>query len=247
MKRSAACIVLIAIGLANVGCATSTGPTTVAVGPGRYAQAFSITKDEIRRLGFQLARVDARSGVITSQTQSTAGLATPWTHTEASFDDRVDSFFHRDQRRISISFDVADEAHAGKPDDEPAGSDQVESTAELGAGETGLIEVGPVEIDRRSWEGELVCTVSVAHERLHRSGLRLSPAGILLSNVTTTGDDPESGPPVPIVREMEMDTHLASKLARMIRDRLGVEHEESAAPKESEQPKENDTPGESNP
>jgi len=236
MKRVAAVIafmVFILVGLTGVGCASSTGPVTVTVPPGRYAEAFAITKDEIRRLGFQLARIDARNGVITSQTHSTGGLATPWLPNEATFGDRVESLLHRDQRRIVVTFDLVDGAAADVPVEKPAEAESAPTDVdanETASAEKGLIGFGPVPPDRRSWEGELICRVSVPYERLHRSGLRLSPVGIRLSNVTSSSEESESGQPATIVREMEPDTNMAAKLAGMIRDRLASEMSKKEKP-----------------
>lgn len=207
----------ILMALVFAGCA-STGPTTVQIPPGGYAQAFSITKDEIRSLGFTLARIDARDGVITSAAKSSAGFATPWIHTEASFGANVDSFFHRDQRRMTISF-------------EPVG-------------EVADARASPLGPDRRSWKGELTCNVSVMHERLYRPGLRLSPVAVRLSNVTSFDADAGGAPPATIIREIGEDTHLESKLARLIRDRLGAEAEASATTEKIESGK-SDEPGKS--
>ena len=59
------------------GCATSR-PAEFATAPGGYAAAFDAAREVLREFRFELERVDARSGIITTRPKATAGLATLW-------------------------------------------------------------------------------------------------------------------------------------------------------------------------
>ncbi len=178
-------------GLLTLGGCAAKGPTSFRVPEGRYAEVFDIAKDEVQKLGFELVRIDARGGVITSGAVVTAGLATPWTRTEASFGEEFGSFLHRDQRRVSVHFTP----------------EVVEEEAPVG------------NVDIRAFSGVLDCNVVAIREILHRPGLRLSPVAVRLSSVSPTGltDDPDTDP---IVRTVGEDKALSQKLARRIEKRL---------------------------
>ncbi len=71
---------------------------------GAYAAAFEGAKDELRRAGFELDRVDARAGVITTRPSASAGFWTPWVVDEQSFDDEVDGTFNAERRIVTVRF-----------------------------------------------------------------------------------------------------------------------------------------------
>src|SRR5690606_38676825 len=75
----------------------SGGPTEVAIGPGEYAAAFNAARDVLRDARFEIDRVDARAGVIT-----TVPKTTTWRDLE--------DVLNRHGRRVRVSFDPAGEA-----------------------------------------------------------------------------------------------------------------------------------------
>lgn len=90
------------------GCASRQAapvqPPRLEVGAEAYAEAFDAVKDELRRLGFRLDRVDARAGVITTQPLDSAGFATPWMQVESTGRQEVEGYLHRQRRRVEASF-----------------------------------------------------------------------------------------------------------------------------------------------
>ncbi len=144
------------------GCAAGGGRSAVLAPASRYAETFEAAKEELVSRGFALERVDARGGLIVSTPVSTAGLATPWTHTEIGAGAEVDSFLHRDRRRVTVLFEPADV--------DPAAAEQV---------------------DLRYYDGPIVARVSATRERMHRPGLRLSSAGVRLTSVSGAAEQPE--------------------------------------------------------
>ena len=179
--------------LALAGCA-SHGPTALLVPTGRYAETFDAAKEELIRRGFTLRLVDARGGVIASAPVSTAGLATPWTKTEASFAGEVESFLHHDQRRVTIRFAPVEAS--------PDGSDRQ-------------------GVDRRAVAGSMVARVVATRERLYRPGFRLSPVGVRLSSVHGEGAS-EPAPSV-VVRDVGEDAALSASIAARLARELGLE------------------------
>ena len=85
------------------GCRAS-GPTSVTVSPERYADAFAQTRDLLREQGFELERVDAREGVISTRPQNSSGFWTPWVTTEQRLGDEVEASLHRTRRTVEVRF-----------------------------------------------------------------------------------------------------------------------------------------------
>jgi hypothetical protein len=96
------------------GCAARRAgaplPPRVEVGSESYEVAFDAVKDELRRLGFRLARVDARAGVITTEPLDSAGFATPWMQVESSSRQEVEGYLHRQRRRVEATFTTTPES-----------------------------------------------------------------------------------------------------------------------------------------
>jgi len=65
------------------GCASKPAPATYTVSAGTYSEAFEAAKQTLRDYAFELDRVDARDGVITTAPRASSGAATPWVpHTD---------------------------------------------------------------------------------------------------------------------------------------------------------------------
>lgn len=94
---------LLTLVLAPLGCRVS-GPTTTTVESDRYAEAFDVVKDTLREQGFELERVDARAGIITTRPQNSSGFFTPWVTSERRGRDEVASSLHRQRRIVEVRF-----------------------------------------------------------------------------------------------------------------------------------------------
>lgn len=121
-RRRAACALLALTCLClavSPGCATAPIAEHVRPEPGvfdapggGYQAAFEKAKDTLREAGFELDRVDARAGVITTHPRASAGFATPWTGVETDPGQMLDGTFNAYRRTASVSF-VPLEAFAG--------------------------------------------------------------------------------------------------------------------------------------
>lgn len=100
MSRFFALLTLLALA---AGCRVS-GPTTTTVEAERYPEAFDVVKDTLREQGFELERVDARAGVITTRPQNSSGFFTPWITSERRLRDEVASSLHRQRRVVEVRF-----------------------------------------------------------------------------------------------------------------------------------------------
>jgi hypothetical protein len=161
--RAGAWILLLMIGCLS-GCAVpgSTAPTTFVIAPGHYSAAFDAAIESLIDLGFELERVDARHGIITTAAKSSAGLASPWHRHQSTFGQEVEDLLNRQVRRAIVTFEIS-----GEPQHAPPAPQTVP---------------GPSPLDLREADGPMVATVEVVLERLRFPGMRLEPSVMRLSS-----------------------------------------------------------------
>lgn len=193
-------LTLVAAAFVTTGCASEPAPSTVSVPPGRYTQAFEAAKDAVRQTGFELDRVDARAGVITSRERATAGFATPWTGVETTMGQAWDGLLNDLRRRIEISFVPVEAGDAAPPAPQA--------------------DAAPAP-DLRTLDGALVARVRVTVERVTRATLRPAPVSIRMTSNYVDPLSEQSGPRARITNPIGDDPWLAGRLATIIR--LGAE------------------------
>jgi hypothetical protein len=137
-------------------------PAEAQIPAGRYAAAFDAARESLIDLGFELERVDARFGVISTRPKSTAGLATPWHREQSTLEQEVEDLLNGQFRRAIITFHIPSAAEHLPPRPQTA--------------------PGPAPVDLRESEGPLIARVEVVLERLHRPGWRLEPSAMRWSS-----------------------------------------------------------------
>lgn len=108
-----------------VGCASTRPEPTVAIAADAYASGFDAARETLRAAGFELDRVDANAGTITSQPKASSGLATPWDTQQTGMTQEVSDLLNQQRRRVRITFTAAG---TGSP---PAPGGPVEATVEV--------------------------------------------------------------------------------------------------------------------
>ena len=129
------------------GCA-SNGPLTVDIPGGAdntaYSKAFDAARNTLVARRFELDRIDARAGIITTRAKPTAGAFTPWDREQSSLFSSLEDTVHQHQRRVTVTFVPVDGG------ERPKG-------------------VAP---DLISYTGPVQANVSVLIERVERPGFR---------------------------------------------------------------------------
>jgi hypothetical protein len=186
-------LMLAAVALGAGGCAIPSAPPDVAVAPDQYSAAFDAARDTLRRYQFELERVDARAGVITTRPKMTGGLATPWDRQQSTLAQEWEDFVNEQQRTVRITFEPA--ATDGSPpppaDSKPA--------------------------DLRLVEGPVTAHVDVVIERIEHTGRRLEPTAIRYSSITQDPDLVTRGLWPSYAVAFSQDPLLARTLAEEIR------------------------------
>lgn len=98
------------------GCASHTdGPREFVIAPGAYAEAFEATREVLLDMDFQLERVDAASGVITTAPHFAQGLLEPWDETQSSASDEWEDAMNMQAREVRVTFSAPDGAQGPEP------------------------------------------------------------------------------------------------------------------------------------
>jgi hypothetical protein len=177
-------------------CASRPTDTTFTIPPGQYAAAFDAAKQTIREAEFELARIDARGGVIASLPRASSGYATPWIRHGSSFNDDVEGLAHYQRRQIRITF-------------APEGAD---ATADPPSADT----------DLREHQGTLIARVEVDIERIYKPGRRLDATSARLTSFATDPDLVDRGLQPLFTAEHRPDPALAARIAHEISTRVLV-------------------------
>jgi len=90
-----------------VGCAAK-GTGDFAVPEGRYEAAFEASREVLHRYRFEVERVDAAGGVITTRDKSSAGAFAPWDGDQTTPAQEVSDLLNQQRRRVRVTFDRPD-------------------------------------------------------------------------------------------------------------------------------------------
>jgi hypothetical protein len=195
---------LAAAGLAS--CASKAKPyPAVAVSAGKYAEAFEVAKDALREFQFDLDRVDAAGGIVTTHARGSAGFATPWVPHTSSLGESARGFVERERRRAAVVF-------------QPAGATLPDTAA--GTPETGLGKPIDLALEPMNPEAEMTAHVRVWIERVYRPGRRVSATSVRLSSFTSDPELREQGLEPAFAVETKSDSALEGRIASWISGRL---------------------------
>lgn len=186
------------------GCAARDASATFAVEEGSYDRAFLVTRDVLRDANFEIERVDAVRGVITTRARGDAGFFTPWTGYQLDAASAFEGSLNQQRRRVRVAFiPVADEAaYAG------GGGDQDRIGSQL---------------DQVASRGPWTAYVDVGVTRMQTYGLRPPPRAVLLSSVSVDPIAQAQGVSTIYEVPVSQDTAMAAAITRRIRTRLGIE------------------------
>lgn len=86
------------------GCASGREGSEVVVQKDAYAATFDATRRVLRSHRFELERVDAAAGVITTAAKNSAGFATPWDLDQTTFAQDLGDLINHQRRRVRVTF-----------------------------------------------------------------------------------------------------------------------------------------------
>lgn len=216
-------LVLCVGGLA--GCSTPTAQS-VAIPAGRYREAFDAARTVLREYRFDLDRVDARAGLITTAAKPTAGLATPWDLEQSSISQEWEDLINQQQRRVTVSFtstrpaDRAVRRPPGRPGVQP--SSAATTSVPSPKPESSTRATGPTPPDLLDATGQVWLRVSAAVERVQRPGWRPATRSIGMTSYTADPALAADGMLPTYVSEAGEDRRLAARIADAVRERLGL-------------------------
>ncbi len=92
-------------GIMLSGCAAPKGPVTFEIQADRYEETLDVVRGTLRDARFEVDRVDAGAGVVSTYPKSTAGLATPWDGEQMTLGDEVSDFVNQQERVVRVLFE----------------------------------------------------------------------------------------------------------------------------------------------
>jgi hypothetical protein len=148
--------------LAAYGCAAPEGPTELDVPAGSYAATFDAAREVLLDARFDLERVDATEGVISTRPKHSAGIMTPWDVEQSSAAQEFDDLANNQRRVVRVTFEPAFTAPATPAEPEP--------------------EQEPVDL--RTGDAALKMNVRVIVLRDYRPGWQVQTSSVRLSTHT---------------------------------------------------------------
>lgn len=113
-RRERVVLAVVLAGAASAGgCAGDGDRAGLEVPAGEYATAFDAAREVLRDYRFELDRVDARAGVITTLSKESAGLATPWDAEQSSVQQEVEDLLAEQRRRVRVTFEPMEAGASG--------------------------------------------------------------------------------------------------------------------------------------
>ena len=176
-----------AVILLLTGCAAPKSDGTFTVPVGAYGAAIDATRDTLRDYRFDLDRVDAAAGVVTTAGKWSSGLATPWDAEQSTIEQEWDDTMNRQQRRVRVTFAPAD----------GEGADDLRT---LDTPLVGRVEVTVYRMHRQGWRLE--------SESIGRSRRAFDPE---------LGRSQGPRYLVPIARDERLEARIAEAVARRIK------------------------------
>lgn len=218
---------LAAMPLILVGCAAAPQATSLDVPPGQYSQAFEAAKQTLRDARFDLARLDAQVGVITTLPRVSSGFATPWIAHGGSFGADTEGLAHYQRRTVRVTFTPATAANAAEAAPSPGAIPAAGSgdSAAVGASSVGLPapgdDAGQGGADLRAFAGPLRADVRVIVDRVYRPGRRGDATSARLQSFTSDPSLAARGLEPLYSVEFREDSALAARLAADISRSMG--------------------------
>ena len=119
------CVLCVSVVSFSGGCASrEPGSREFAIAPGSYPSAFDATREVLRQMDFELDRVDAVAGVITTKPHFSTGAFEPWDATQSSFKDEWEDAMNMQARSVRVTFHpaegITEETTEGTPADKAA-------------------------------------------------------------------------------------------------------------------------------
>lgn len=210
-RRAWACALGVALlAPALGGCAGREAMSSRFEAPaGSYDEAFDAARRALREMRFELDRVDAAQGVITTRAKGTSGLATPWDVEQSTLADEWRDFVNAQRRYARVTF-----APAGAGvDDEPRTQ----------------AAPGRPPVDLRTLDAPIVGEVLVVVERVNRPHWRVFPVSTRRSSFARDQLMLERriGTSYGVARTQ--DKRLAGRLAERVREQIATPSEAAQA------------------
>lgn len=209
-------IALASLALCLTGCSSAHHDTIVPVSSGGYSASFEHAKQVLRDANFDLDRVDARSGVVTTKPKHSAGLATPWDLEQSTLADETNDLLSDRSRQVRIWFEPAS-SMGSRPSDAPLAPAFATIPVEPGAPGA----PGTMPMDLRTYDGAIRARIDVVVLSTQRPSTRLDSTTIRLRSFSWDPAMARRGLyptyEVPVGRDERLEHRIAGALYSALR------------------------------
>jgi hypothetical protein len=191
------------------GCASSTGPAYLTIGPDQYERAFDAAVEAARTSGLEAVLYDRRSGVIETSPAEAGSALEPWKGDSASLEQGLENTLNHQRRRARFEF-------------VPAGFRYSAADADESLNGPDLLATGHAPADLTRLDGELELRVWVFVERAHSPGLRRDTWSRALTTRTVILDPDSDGAALParywtpVARDAAFERRLLAAVDRQL-------------------------------
>ena len=196
---------------ALVGCASRTpaperplADGSVNIPPGHFLEAFDAAREVLRDYRFDLDRIDARAGVISTTPKPTVGLASPWDAEQQSLRQEWEDLTNQQRRVVRVVFEPASAAVARDRAPVPQ------------------VAPGPPPQDLRDTTEPVTVRFEAVVERIHRPHWRVQTESIRNSTFATEPALRQRGMQPSYAVARDRDRAFEAALAEALRKRLGL-------------------------
>jgi hypothetical protein len=205
-------LLLILSGLVLAGCASSKGPTELAIAPADYSAAFDTAIAAARDEGFIATVLDRRAGLIETEPVNASSILEPWHGDNASAAQAWENTLQHQRRSVRFEFAPAREAPAAlPPEGELTGANLLGSSDPLR--------------DLTAMNEPLVLRAIVNVERAHTPGERRSAwSRRYVTQFREAPPGEADGLPLsfwePVGRDLAFEQRLLARIEEMLRPAL---------------------------
>lgn len=199
-----------------VGCSSTQRPSDLVIPATQYEAAFESARELLIERGFELERVDASRGVISTKPIESAGLFTPFDQRQSSLRQELDDTLNHQRRTVRVEFS-------------PVVPDAIEPRIDPPA------PAAPIG-DESRLDRELVARFSVVIERRTGADRVVEPESVRLGSRPRDRLLRDRRIPLVGFAPAREDRLYAGRLATALAERLGIEIPEAITPERERRP-----------
>jgi len=212
IRAAPTALVLLLAAATLTGC-TAPRTSEVSIPEAEYARAFDIAKQVLRDSRFDLERVDARAGVISTSPKETTGILTPWETEQQTAGQELEDMIQHQQRVVRLTFEPVDGPGMATQSSDPDLDPSLDPAA---------ADPAAAFVDLLGKPADTRLRVQVVLQRINRPLWRVDSTTVRFSNYAVDPDLVQRGMQPQYEVSFAEDRDFADRLAQRIREKLAA-------------------------